>query len=411
MPSAIECPSDHFGWISAQIVAVPTPDELGIVTEQEVTESSGDALFAYFNDTPRDVHVYVRYLETGQIERKSLSKRVRPLGGISLGAAVSIRYELESGAHVWSEDLPITEFKACFGGRYVTTAGAGPSAVVFSTRPLKDKSFGKMLRDDDDDDKPSSSKSTIPEFDCVLLGPSRVFTHAPKVGEKVQIEYDGLWHDSRVTLVDGDEIEYVDWDSAPEQVSTDTTEAHVAVGETKEEYDSDGSGFFFDEDQLMDLGRGSRRLWRPWRRGIRRYDIRPYRCFHVGDAVEAPVMYPDFRFHWHVIEPSEYYLPARIVDVQGDQYVIEFSPALSVHGWWPGRIPKGEQIELVPGSGIKAENPFDFNRVTVGMDRVRPLSAGGPGPVLGVQSAKPAGWSSFQGVRLCNLEDILERSL
>ncbi len=73
-------------------------------------------------------------------------------------------------------------------------------------------------------------------------------------------------------------------------------------------------------------------------------------------------------------------------------------------------MPKGEQIELVPGAGITAENPFDFNRVTVAMDRVRPFSAG-PRPVLGVQSAKPAGWSSFQGVRLCNLEDLLERSL
>jgi hypothetical protein len=32
LPVAIESPSAHIGWISAQIVAVPTPDELGIVT-------------------------------------------------------------------------------------------------------------------------------------------------------------------------------------------------------------------------------------------------------------------------------------------------------------------------------------------------------------------------------------------
>jgi hypothetical protein len=121
-------------------------------------------------------------------------------------------------------------------------------------------------------------------------------------------------------------------------------------------------------------------------------------------------MFPDFRYHYHVTDNSELYLPARIVDVQGDQYVIEFSPALSVHEWWPGRMPKGKPIDLVPGSGVKVENPFDFNRVTLGMDRVRPFSAG-PRPVLGVQSAKPSGWSSFQGVRLCNLEDLLERSL
>lgn len=36
------------------------------------------------------------------------------------------------------------------------------------------------------------------------------------------------------------------------------------------------------------------------------------------------------------------------------------------------------------------ENPFDFNRVMVYMDRVRPFSAG-PRPVLGIQSAEPSG--------------------
>ncbi|KAK0767246.1 hypothetical protein N5P37_000980, partial [Trichoderma harzianum] len=359
LPATIESPSDHVGWISAQIVAVPTPEELGIVTEREVMESSSDALFAYLNNTTQDVHVYVRYLQTGQIESKSLSKQVRPIGGISIGAALSIRYELESGGHAWTSDLHITEFKACYGGQYVITAGAGSSAIVFSTRPLKN-SFDKMLRDDDD-----SSSSTTPEFDCSLLGPSKVFANTPKVGEKVQIEYDGFWYDARVTAVDGDEIEYIDWDNLPMQAPNIITEA---------QYDSQGDetdsgSFFFPEEQLTQLGKGTRRLWRPWRRNIIKYDIRPYRCFHIGDTIEAPVMYPDFRFHYHVTDNSQLYFPARIVDVQGDQYVVEFSPALSVHGWWPGRMPKGEQVDLVPGSGIKAENPFDFNRVTLSMDR------------------------------------------
>lgn len=113
-------------------------------------------------------------------------------------------------------------------------------------------------------------------------------------------------------------------------------------------------------------------------------------------------MYPDFRFHYHVTDDSQLYFLAQIINVQGDQYVVEFSPALSVHGWWPGRMSKGEQVDLGPGLGIKVENPFDFNRVTLSMDRVRPFS-GGPRPVLGVQSAKPSGWSSFQGVHLSNL--------
>lgn len=395
LPAAIESPSDHVGWISAQIVAVPTSNELGIVNERDSIGSSSELLFTYFKDTIHDVHVYVRYLETGQIERKSLSKQVRPIGGISIGAPLSIRHELKSGGHAWSCDLHITEFKACYGGQYIITTGVGSSAIEFSTRPLKN-SFDKILRDDD-----HSSFSTALEFDYNLLGPSKVFTDPPKIGEKVQIEYDGFWYDARVTAVDGDEIEYIDWDGP-----TNTTQAL----DDSQGDENDSGSLFFPEEQLIKLGKGSRRLWRPWRRNVQRYDVRPYRCFHIGDSIEAPVMYPDFRFHYHTTDTSHLYLPARIVDVQGDKYVIRFSPALSAHGWWPGRMPKGQPIDLVPGLGIRVENPFDFDRVTVDMDWVRPFSAG-PRPVLGVQSIKPSGWSLFQGVHLGNLEDLLERSL
>lgn len=181
MPAAIECPSDHVGWIAAQVVAVPTSNELGIVNEQDTIGSSSELLFTYLKDTVHDVHVYVRYLETGQIECKSLSKQVRPIGGISIGAPLSIRHELKSGGHAWSSELHITEFKACYGGQYIITAGVGSSAVEFSTRPIK-TSFDKILRDDDD-----SSVSTALEFDYNLLGPSKVFTDPPKIGEKVQV--------------------------------------------------------------------------------------------------------------------------------------------------------------------------------------------------------------------------------
>ncbi len=181
MPAAIESPSDHVGWISAQIVAVPTSNELGIVNERDSIGSSSELLFTYFKDTIHDVHVYVRYLETGQIERKSLSKQVRPIGGISIGAPLSIRHELKSGGHAWSCDLYITEFKVCYGGQYIITTGVGSSAIEFSTRPLKN-SFDKILRDDD-----NSSFSTVLEFDYNLLGPSKVFTDPPKIGEKVQV--------------------------------------------------------------------------------------------------------------------------------------------------------------------------------------------------------------------------------
>ena len=424
LPAAIESPSDHVGWISAQIVAIPTSHELGIVTEQELVESNGNILLANFNETNQDVHIYVRYLQTGQIERKSLMTQVRPVAAISVGAELSICYRLDSGDYVWSCDLQITQFQACFGGRYVITTGVGSAATVFSTKPLG-SSFDKMLSDD------NVSSSAPPEVICTLLGPSKVFRHSPQVGEKVQvrispfispsfpvcqgaililrldqIEYEGLWYDSRVTLVDGDEIEYVDWNSSPNENRANT----VGSQDDKDKEEKDSDSFFFPEEQLNELGKGSRRLWRPWRRNIKRYDVRPYRRFHIGDSVEAPVMYPDFRYQYHPINDSQLYLPARIVDVQGDQYVIEFSPECSVYGWWPGRIAKGEEIELVPGSGVKVKNPFDVDRVTLSMDLVRPSSAG-PRPVLGVQSAKPPGWDTFQGVHLRNLEDLLEQTL
>ena len=40
-------------------------------------------------------------------------------------------------------------------------------------------------------------------------------------------------------------------------------------------------------------------------------------------------MYLDFRFHYHATDSSQLYLTARILEVQGNQYVIEFIPALS----------------------------------------------------------------------------------
>ena len=181
LPAEIESPSAHIGWISAQIVAVQTPDELGIVTGREVMELSNSALFSCINKPARDVHVYVRYLETGQIERKSLSKQVRPIGGISVGATLSIRHELDSGDYAWSCELHVTEFKACYGREYIIAACSGSTSILFSTRPLK-TSFDKMLHGNG-----NSSSSAIPEFDYTLLGPSKVFIQPPKVGEKVQV--------------------------------------------------------------------------------------------------------------------------------------------------------------------------------------------------------------------------------
>jgi hypothetical protein len=89
--------------------------------------------------------------------------------------------------------------------------------------------------------------------------------------------------------VDGDEIEFVDWDNLPKKCETKITQAR----DGDEADEKDDGNMFFPEEQLTQLGKGTRRLWRPWRRNIIRYDVRPYRCFHVGDTIEAPVMYPD----------------------------------------------------------------------------------------------------------------------
>jgi hypothetical protein len=194
LPAAIESPSGHIGWISAQIVAIPTPAELGIVTARDTIESSSDAISAYFDGTAGDVHVYVRYLQTGQIERKSLSKQVRPVEGLSIGAALSIRHELDSDDHVWSCDLRIAEFKACQGGEYIITACSDSTSVEFCTRPLKISS-DSMLHVND-----NSLCSAIPKFDYMLLGPSKVFIHPPKVGEKVQVCTISLEHYARNLL-------------------------------------------------------------------------------------------------------------------------------------------------------------------------------------------------------------------
>ncbi|KAM3546782.1 hypothetical protein ARSEF1564_000358 [Beauveria bassiana] len=388
----------ELSWISAQIVAVPTPTELGIMTEDDVIKASSASLISCFNNTARDIYIHVRYLQTGQVEQKSLLKKTRPAGGICIGAPISIQCELEPGKYGWSSDTHIAEFKACFGGGYNITAGAGSNTYAFSTTPIK-ASFDGMLQSGVHSDTPT------PQLDFILLGPSKVFHQAPKIGEKIQVEYDGIWHDSRVTLVIEDEIEFVDWDEIAPRAEPDTP-----IEDGSSDSSDDYGGCFFSEDMLETLGKGTRRLWRPWKRDITKYDVRPFRCLHIGDSIDAPVMYPDFRFHYHTAENSQLYLPARIVDVEGDQYVVEFSPAVSAYAWWPGRLEKGTAIELIPGSGVYADNPYEVNRATLAMNLVRPLSTG-PRPVLGMQSGKPPSWSSFQGVQLGNLEELLEESL
>jgi len=125
--------------------------------------------------------VYVRYLQTGQIEKKLLSKNVRMLGGLRIGNSIAICYTFENGSSAWSDNLLIVELKACAGGRYIVTAGSDENAIVFVTKPpscVDDRAVQGDLLD---------NLAGLPEFDYCLLGSSTVFTREPKVGEKIQV--------------------------------------------------------------------------------------------------------------------------------------------------------------------------------------------------------------------------------
>ncbi|RUS30757.1 hypothetical protein BC938DRAFT_478999 [Jimgerdemannia flammicorona] len=87
-------------------------------------------LIKYFTDTKQDISVYVRYPQAGQIQRKNLSTQIRPFRGLRIGASLSVRYKLEDQSNAWSQNLPIVEFKARTGDRYIVTAGIGENALA-----------------------------------------------------------------------------------------------------------------------------------------------------------------------------------------------------------------------------------------------------------------------------------------
>jgi len=204
-----------------------------------------------------------------------------------------------------------------------------------------------------------------------------------------------------VTAIKGENIEYVDW-SNPNSPTNDK------IFTEKDDDDS----FGFSDDLLTALKKNNSRNWCPWKRGVSNSDIRPYRCLHVGDLVEVPVIYPDYRFHYYDLEESQLYLQARIIEVKDDQYVVEFSPSVIAYNWWPGRTSRDNEFPREPGAKETVKNLFNGTQVTVSMDRVRPHAAGsGPHPVLGIQSIRPQNWSAFQGVQFTDLQQIDENIL
>nr|CAG8515458.1 8332_t:CDS:2 [Entrophospora candida]CAG8516983.1 4694_t:CDS:2 [Entrophospora candida] len=371
LPSELESPPDHVGWMSAcQIISVPSSDELGIFIYDKETQPHFKNLMDSFTYPQNDVWVYVRYLQTGQIERKLLSKHVRMLGGLCVGASISIHYDMENSSGNWSDSLLIVELKACAGGRYIVTAGSEENTIVFVTK----QPFGFNDRTVQSD-LPCEFVN-LPEFDYCLLGPSTIFTQEPKVGEKIQVRHlgtgakktdiksDGLWYDVKVTAVNGDHVEYIS-----------TSNLNSPTSDT------------FTED-------------------VSNLEVRPYRCLHIGDHVEAPVIYPDYLYNYHSLEESQLYLPARIMDVQGDQYLVKFSPAAMAYHWWPGRASVNEEFPRGLNSKETVKNLFDKTQVLVSMDRVRPYARGGSYPVLGTQSIRPKSWSAFQKIQFEDLQQI-----
>jgi hypothetical protein len=181
LPSEIESPTHSVGWMSAcQIVSVPSPEEFGISIYDDGIQSHLGKLVEKTHPK-NDIWVYVRYLQTGQIERKLLSKNVRMLGGLRIGAPIAIYHTLENGENAWSNNLLIVELKACAGGRYIVTAGSKENSIVFVTKPPSGFENRAVQCDQLDD------LTDLLEFDYCLLGPSTVFTQEPKVNEKIQV--------------------------------------------------------------------------------------------------------------------------------------------------------------------------------------------------------------------------------
>ncbi|CAG8587401.1 17164_t:CDS:2, partial [Dentiscutata heterogama] len=382
---------NHGGWMSAcQIVTIPSLNELGIFI-QDGCQSNIGSLIENFTEYP-NIWVYVRYLQTGQIERKHI-KDIRMLGGLRIGVSISIRSTLRDGSNAWSGNLSLMEHKAYAGGLYAVTAinaGEEDNNIVFMTIPPVGFDDFVIQTDQHEDLK------DLQEFEYSLLGPSTVFTQKPKLGEKIQIYVDGLWHDVKVTKVCDKDVEYVNWSS----------EDVIPAEDTENEDSEDILGF--TEDALIGLEKGNKRTWCPWEEEINTWDIRPYRCLHIGDLVEAPVVYPDYNYCYHSLEESQLYLLARIIEVEEDRYLVEFNPAVIAYKWWPGRSSNPDKFPRKRGDKETVENRFRGTKVWVSMDRVRPYLGADPHPVLGISSMRPHSWSAFQGVQFADLQQFSE---
>ncbi|CAG8698988.1 4269_t:CDS:2, partial [Scutellospora calospora] len=237
---------------------------------------------------------------TGQIEPKILTKDIRTFGGLRVGISISICDFQENGSKIWSGKFSVMELKACAGGRYIVTAESDANTIIFVTkRPVGFDNFVIQI-------DPLEDLTDLPELDYCLLGPSTVFTQKPKVGEKIQVNVGGLWHDVKVTEVNDKDVKYVNWSS------TENLEVSEDVIYLEDSEDVIG----FSDDMYITAEKGERRNWCPWKDGITKWDIRPYRCLHVGDLVEAPVVYPDYNYCYHSLEESQLYLTARIIEVE-----------------------------------------------------------------------------------------------
>lgn len=183
LPSEIESPQDHVGWMSAcQIVAVPEPADLGIFSDETLVQANPDGVIKMLGGNKQGVVVYVRYLETGQIQRKKLATQVRPYRGLRLGASLAVRQWNEDGSYSWSDDLTIVHLKAWPGGRYAVTAGLGENTVVFSTESPPTEFAHRMVNVE-----ALAHPEALHELEFTLLGSSTIFRREPRVDEKIQV--------------------------------------------------------------------------------------------------------------------------------------------------------------------------------------------------------------------------------
>ncbi|KAJ3127201.1 hypothetical protein HK098_006653 [Nowakowskiella sp. JEL0407] len=387
----IESPAHTYGWMSmCKVDRCALPSSFCIFNMEEISDLAQKADMSIFASCPSAV-VELTFLSTGQRQLRNLSEYLRPLWGIRLGAQISIK-SLEG----WSETYTISEYLALPGGSYSVTAIHSMSPkkpeVTFRTRPiLKPSEVHETLRE--------LLGDTFTEFH--LLGSSDVFWEKPNMGQKIQVIVNDVWEDYRVvgfksySTEDDDALVLCEkWNRTDRDVDDNPS------------LDDDSMGFDnFENLAATDSAATSGILWNPSHKNFK-FNIRPYRCLDVGDAVEVPVIHEDCFCKVHDLETSQLYVPGRIASIDNDMYEIEFPPRVMAFLWWPGN-PNNPHLKTSYKDAL-SKSRVSGRRIFVHSDRVRPQSLG-PQPILGTSSSISSDIKIYQGSRSVGPIKALER--